>query len=169
MANILNKVTDKIHWLHPKESQSIPDDLRIENAGIKFDPIYHEMETIWLKTIEHESGQDYEGYRVIRLLQLKYIPMDVRRDAGLLQKMRTVLRGIYGSGINLVYLAAGIFTPPVGIVQCYGVSSFALDMASTEKESRRNLTVLKSTLAGAYRQTRLEPLTIEIAVGWSKP
>ena len=62
MANILNKVTDKIHWLHPKESQSIPDDLRIENAGIKFDPIHHEMETIWLKTIEHESGQEKDHH-----------------------------------------------------------------------------------------------------------
>ena len=163
MANILNKITDQISWLHPQAKQSIPDDLRINNAGIKFDPNQHRMDYIWLRTSEHEAGQDYEGYRVIRLLQLKYIPMDVRQDAGLLQKMRTALRGIYGSGINLVYLAAGIFTPPVGIVQCYGVSSFAASLTEAENESRRNLAVLKSTLAGAYRQTRLEPLTVEIA------
>ena len=165
MATILNKVTDKIPWLHPKETQSIPDDLRIEEAGIKFDQVRHEMDAIWLKTIEREAGITYPGYRVIRLLQLKFIPMDVRRDAGLLQKMRTALRGMYGSGVNLVYLAAGIYTPPVGIVQCYGVSAFDISLEDAERKSRRDLVVLKSALAGAYRQTRLEPLTVEIA-GW---
>jgi len=113
--------------------------------------------------VEQEAGQIYSGYRVIRLLQLKYIPMDVRRDAGLLQKMRTALRGVYGAGVNLVYLAAGIFDPAIGIVQCYGVTSFAETRDSAAERSRRDLAVLKSTLAGAYRQTRLEPLTVEIA------
>lgn len=153
MATILNKVTDKIPWLHPKETQSISDDLRIEEAGIKFDQVRHEMDAIWLKTIEREAGITYPGYRVIRLLQLKFIPMDVRRNAGLLQKMRTALRGMYGSGVNLVYLAAGIYTPPVGIVQCYGVSAFDVSLEGAERKSQRDLVVLKSALAGAYRQT----------------
>ena len=163
MATILNRVTDRIPWLHPKDNLVIPDDLRIQNAGIKFDSEKHVLDTIWLQATESEAGVIYGGYRVIRLLQLMYIPMDVRRDAGLLQKMRTALRGMYGSGINLVYLAAGIFDPPIGIVQCYGVSAFHSSLEEAELKSRRDLAVLRSTLAGAYRQTRLEPLTIEIA------
>jgi len=163
MATILNHITDHIPWLRPKERLAIPDDLHIENAGIKFDPARHVLDSIWLKAVEHEAGVTYTGYRVIRLLQLVYIPLDVRRDAGLLQKMRTALRGMYGSGVNLVYLAAGIYDPPIGIVQCYGVSAFDPSLAEAERKSRLDLAVLHSTLAGAYRQTRLEPLTIEIA------
>ena len=128
MATILNQVTDRIPWLRPKDNLVIPDDLRIENAGIKFDAEKHVLDCIWLQATEREAGVTYAGYRVIRLLQLMYIPMDVRRDAGLLQKMRTALRGMYGSGINLVYLAAGIFDdPPLGIIQCYGVIAFDAD------------------------------------------
>jgi hypothetical protein len=163
MATILNQITDRIPWLHPKDNLVIPDDLHIEKAGIKFDAEKHVLDTIWLQATEREGGITYQGYRVIRLLQLMYIPMDVRRDAGLLQKMRTALRGMYGSGINLVYLAAGIFDPPIGIVQCYGVSAFHSSLQEAELKSRRDLAVLRSTLAGAYRQTRLELLTIEIA------
>jgi hypothetical protein len=77
--------------------------------------------------------------------------------------MRTALRGMYGSGVNLVYLAAGIFNPPLGIVQCYGVSTFASDMEQAEASSRRDLLALRSALLGAYRQTRLEPLSGEMA------
>ena len=111
MATILTHITNRIPWLRPKDNLVIPDDLRIEDAGIKFVPDKHVLDCIWLQMTEHESGLAYQGFRVIRLLQLLFIPMDVRRDAGLLQKMRTALRGMYGSGINLVYLAAGIFNP----------------------------------------------------------
>ena len=163
MANILNRVSEQIPWLQPKANLAIPDDLRIQNAGIKFDPDQHFLDHIWLQASEREGGVTYDGFRVIRLLQLMYIPMDVRRDAGLLQKMRTALRGMYGSEINLVYLAAGIFDPPIGIVQCYGVSAFQKTKEEAENKSRRDLAVLRSTLAGAYRQTRLEPLSIDIA------
>lgn len=163
MATILNQITDHIPWLQPKDRLAIPDDLHIENAGIKFDSARHVLDAIWLKAVEREGGVAYDGYRVIRLLQLVYIPLDVRRDAGLLQKMRTALRGMYGSGINLVYLAAGIYDPPIGIIQCYGVSAFHTSLEEAERKSRLDLTVLHSTLAGAYRQARLEPLTIEIA------
>ncbi len=163
MANILNDISRKIPWIWSSKPLTIPDDLRIQQAGIQFDPDRHELQYIWLNMVEQEAGQIYSGYRIIRLLQLKYIPMDVRRDAGLLQKMRTALRGVYGAGVNLVYLAAGIFDPAIGIVQCYGVTSFAETRDSAAERSRRDLAVLKSTLAGAYRQTRLEPLTVEIA------
>jgi hypothetical protein len=163
MANILNHISQKIPWIRSPQMLAIPDDLRIQQAGIQFDPDRHELEYIWLNLVEQEAGQVYRGYRVIRLMQLIYIPMDVRRDAGLLQKMRTALRGVYGAGVNLVYLAAGIFEPAIGIVQCYGATTFAETREAAAERSKRDLAVLKSTLAGAYRQTRLEPLKVEIA------
>ena len=43
------------------------------------------------------------------------------------------------------------------------MSAFAATLEEAERKSQRDLVVLKSALAGAYRQTRLEPLTLEIA------
>lgn len=163
MPTILNNIRDKITWLRSKQQLSIPNDLIVEGAGMKFVQGRDEMDCIWLQLTERESGRSYAGYRVIRLLQLKFIPVEARRDAGLLQKMRTALRGAYGSGVNLVYLAAGIFNPPLGIIQCYGVSAFAPEIEQAEAQSRRDLMVLRSALLGAYRQTRLEPLSGEMA------
>jgi hypothetical protein len=84
----------------------------------------------------------------------------------LLQKMRTVLRGLYGSQVSFLYLAAGIFNhqqSPVGIVQCYGVAAFAPTLEEASAQSARSLAALKGAMGGAYRQIRLEPLTVRLA------
>ncbi len=80
--------------------------------------------------------------------------------------MRTVLRGLYGSKVSFLYLAAGIFNnqqPPVGIVQCYGVSAFATTLEEACAQSLRSLAALKGAMSGAYRQIRLQPLTVRLA------
>ena len=81
-------------------------------------------------------------------------------------KMRTVLRGLYGSKVSFLYLTAGIFQnhqSPFGIVQCYGVSAFASTLEEACAQSRRSLAALKGAMSGAYRQIRLKPLTIRLA------
>ncbi len=125
-----------------------------------------EMDYLWYHLRETEGRREYTGYRVVRLLQLTFLPLEARSDPGLLQKMRTVLRGLYGSKANFLYLAAGIFDepqPPVGIVQCYGVSAFAPTLEEACAHSLRNLAALKGALSGAYRQIRLQPLTARLA------
>jgi hypothetical protein len=90
--------------------------------------------------------------------------MEARRDAGLLQKMRTVLRGLYGSQVDLVYLAAGIYHQPgIGILQCYGVSNFSAKKEEAIQCSASQLIALKAGLVGAFRQIRLETISPEIA------
>lgn len=124
------------------------------------------MDYQWFHLSECEGGQVYTGYRVVRLLQLAFLPLEARADPGLLQKMRTVLRGLYGSQANFLYLAAGIFDhqqPPVGIVQCYGVSAFAPTLEEACARSMRNLAALQAAMSGAYRQIRLQPLTVRLA------
>ena len=153
-------------WLRGNSSAlHVPNDLSIENAGVEFVEGKDELDYLWFRVVEMEGGQSYPGYRVVRLVQLRYIPLEARADAGLLQKMRTALRGMYAAGVNLVYLAAGIFNgdSPVGIVQCYGVTTFHQDLEQAKTRSLKDLLALRSTLSGAYRQLRLEPINVRLA------
>jgi hypothetical protein len=78
--------------------------------------------------------------------------------------MRTALRALYGSRVEFLYLAAGIFgAPPLGIVQCYGTSAFSSSLEEARAKSDLSLAALQAALAGAYRQLRLEPLTLRMA------
>lgn len=164
MAKIIERLTDKIPWLQKAAVLHVPDDLRVGEIDLRFSTECEQMEYLCFHVQEREGGQVYEGYRVVRLLQLKYISLEARRDAGLLQKMRTILRGLYGSSVDLVYLAAGIFEKPrIGIVQCYGVSAFSSNKEEAIRKSSQMLMALKAAMVGAYRQIRLEPLTPTIA------
>ncbi len=163
MPKILNHLTEKLRWLKAKNSLSIPDDLDVEGTELCFND-QNQLDYILFKVTERESGRDYPGYRVVRLLQLRYISLEARRDAGLLQKMRTVLRGLYGAQVDLVYLTAGIFeNPKIGVIQCYGVSAFSMHREEAILSSKRDLSALRAGLVGAYRQIRLEPLSSDVA------
>jgi hypothetical protein len=164
LAKIIDRLSEKIPWLQKAAALHVPDDLRVGEIDLSFTPNREQMEYLCFHVQEREGGQVYEGYRVVRLLQLKYISLEARRDAGLLQKMRTILRGLYGSNVDLVYLAAGIFEQPrIGIVQCYGVSAFCPNKDEAIRRSAQMLMALKAAMVGAYRQIRLEPLTPTIA------
>lgn len=143
-----------------------PTDLEVEQSGVCFVDSKDELDYLWYQLREAEGCREYVGYRVVRLLQLTFLPLEARSDPGLLQKMRTVLRGLYGSKVSFLYLTAGIFQnqqSPMGIVQCYGVSAFAPTLEETCAQSRRSLAALKRAMSGAYRQIRLLPLTVRLA------
>ncbi len=143
-------------WLNPRQADvlTIPADLEVEQSGVCFVDGHDELDYLWYRLREAEGGREYAGYRVVRLLQLTFLPLEARSDPGLLQKMRTVLRGLYGSNVSFLYLTAGIFQnqpSPVGIVQCYGVSEFASTLEEACAQSRRSLAALKGAMSGAYR------------------
>jgi hypothetical protein len=150
-------------WLRFEQKTDLaPEDLVVHEGNIVFDG--DRLDYLWFRLTEREGGKEWSGYRVVRLLHVKFIPIEVRSDAGLLQKMRSVLRGANGANVNLVYVAAGIFNDPaIGIVQCYGVSTFAETQEAAAAQSLRDLAVLEAGLKGAYRQMRLEPLGIRVA------
>ncbi len=153
----------RIPWLKSRQkSPLIPDDIHMLNNGIAFDEAQDSMDYLWYEVEERDNGRIYRGFRVVRLLELKFIPLDARADAGLLQKMKTVLRSLYGAKVSFVYLTAGIFTDPaVGIIQCYGVSVFASDKETAVKVSSNALSALKSAMTGAFRQMKLSSLNPE--------
>ncbi len=160
-------------WLNRQTATlAIPADLQVRGSGITFidstdaiNPSAAEKKTdyLWFKLTETEGGRTYDGYRVVRLLLLKFLPLEASSDAGLLQKMRAVLRGMAGAQVNMVYLAAGVFgDPPLGIVQCYGVSSFAPTLDEAVSASSRDLSLLEAALKAGYRQLRLDKLSARL-------
>jgi len=153
-----------IPWLKDRlrPPPPIPADLRLINSGMSLDESGEQLEQLWFAVEEEEGGHRYRGFRVVRLLQLSFIPLDARADAGLLQKMKSVLRSLYGARIAFVHLTAGIFSAPhSGILQCYGVSAFAPDLESATAQAAEALATLQSAMAGAFRQIKLAPLERE--------
>src|SRR3990172_5593489 len=168
VRNIRDWLPRMPEWLLPQCTKPpvIPNDLEVDRSGVSFVEGRDELDYLWYRLREREGGREYAGYRVVRLLQLSFLPLEARADPGLLQKMRTVLRGLYGSRVSFLYLAAGIFNhqqPPVGIVQCYGVAAFASTLEEACSQSARSLAALKGAMGGAYRQIRLDPLTVRLA------
>ncbi len=149
----------KIPWLKGKQKAVlVPDDIVLNHSGAQYDESGEFLEYLYFGVEEKDNGRSYKGYRVVRLLELKFIPLDARADAGLLQKMRTVLRSLYGAKVSFLYLTAGIFTDPaVGMIQCYGVSVFAQGLDEAVELSGRALAALKSSMTGAFRQMKLSP------------
>ena len=162
---IIGQLVDRFPWLRTKSEITIPDDLEVRNTELLYND-QNELDAMLLEVCEREGAHRYAGYRAVRLLELRFISLEARRDAGLLQKMRTVLRGLWSAQVDLVYLAAGMFRDPrLGIVQCYGVSVFSPSKEEALERSRNSLAALKAGLVAAYRQLRLEPLSPH-AAGW---
>ena len=149
-------------WLQSSAGAAIPNDLAVLDSGISFHPGKDELDYFWYRLALQEGEKQQILYRVVRLAQLRFIPMEARGDAGLLQKMRTVLRGLYGSQVDLIYLVAGIFEPPVGILQCYGVAALDANLDRAVETSLHNLAALKAGLAGAFREIRLTALDTQL-------
>jgi len=151
------------NWLKGKQKPPLtPDDLNEIDRGIVSSDFGRQLDYLWFQVEEKDNGKVYKGFRVVRLLELKFIPLDARADAGLLQKMRSVLRSIYGAKVSFLYLTGGLFSDPcVGIIQCYGVSVYAETMEQAIIQSENALMALKSAMCAVYRQMKLEPLSTE--------
>src|SRR3990172_579789 len=111
VLNIRDLLPRMPDWLLPQRTKLpvIPNDLEVERSGVCFVEGRDELDYLWYRLREREGGREYAGYRVVRLLQLSFFPLESRADPGLLQKMRTVLRGLYGSQVSFLYLVGGLF------------------------------------------------------------
>ena len=81
MANIIHKITDKIRWLQGKDGLNIPNDLEVNRTDLQFND-QNELDYLLFQVTEREGGKEYAGYRAVRLMQLRYISLEARRDAG---------------------------------------------------------------------------------------
>lgn len=137
---------------------STPIDLKVVDREFVIRDGY--LDHIWYETVEEEFGRSYHQHKVIKLAMLRYLPREIREQATLVEKMRKVLRGLYNAQVHLVVLTAGIFDPPLGVVQCYGVQAIADSRETALAEATAGFVALQAALSN-FEQSRLELLDIE--------
>jgi hypothetical protein len=72
-------------------------DLTIVENGIQTVPDRDEVSFFWYNLHEWEAGERYDRYRVVRLVELRFLPQEARNDAGLVAKTRAAVTGLYQS------------------------------------------------------------------------
>src|SRR5437879_2021519 len=96
------------------------DDVDIVQARLSFtdrsDEPSGQLDHLWFELIERApDGHEWRGYRVIKLVELRYLPQEVRPDAALIQKTAGMLRGLYAASVELVIIDFAVFDPPLGV------------------------------------------------------
>jgi len=89
--------------------------LELVEAGAQTAPDRDEVSYLWYNLREREDGRVHSGYRVVRLIELRFLPQEARNDAGLVSKTRAAVTGLYDvkARFDLVQVVAGIFAPPL--------------------------------------------------------
>lgn len=143
---------------------SLPADLTIEKNGLVMGQnaqgkAVDELDHLWFQVVEREAGQVYAGIKVVKLLMLRYLPQEAKKDAGLVAKTKAALVGLYNTQarFDVVQVVAGMFDPPIGIVQCYGVAAFEPEKVAALEQADLGMAALQGVLSN-YIQSRFVPL-----------
>jgi len=148
-----------------QRSPVVPDDLEVLDNGMAFTEGKDRLEYLWFHLREWEEGQEYDLWRVVCLGVLRYLPQEARQEPGLVERMRTVLAGLYNqrtARYDLAEIKAGVLNPPLGLLQMYG----AIGIGDSLERARRNATLGMVAVRGAmanFEQSRLVPLTVRLA------
>ncbi len=138
------------------------DDVEILDAGIELSPD-HTMDYYWFELVERGAGGEWTGFRAVKLSELTYIPQEARASKSLIQKTASLARGLWAAGVELITLSFGIFDPPIGIVQCYGVGTRAATKEAAAQLAQEGHAALVANFAAQFPQSRLQPLSIDRA------
>lgn len=148
-----------------------PDDLTVLDGGLEMGrgptgELRDELDHLWYEVEEREAGGVYRGHKVVKLLMLRYLPQEAKKDAGLVAKTKTALVGLYNSRarFDIVQVVAGMFDPPVGVMQCYGVAAFEPEKKAAIEQANLGMAALQAVLAN-YTQSRFVPLD-GLKAGW---
>jgi hypothetical protein len=140
-------------------------DLQVLDNGIVFADGKDELEYLWFHLVEREAGRDYDLFRVVPLKMLRYLPQEARQEAGYLDTMRSALTGMYNQRIadyDPCMLVAGVFDPPLGVVQCYGAVGIGDTLDEAARNGRLGMAAVDGVMAN-FAQSRLESLNIQKA------
>jgi hypothetical protein len=79
---------NQAHNLKRLNRSALPDDLTIEKNGLVMGQngkgeVVDELDHLWFHVVEREAGRAYAGYKVVKLLMLRYLPQEAKKDAGL--------------------------------------------------------------------------------------
>ncbi len=111
-----------------------------------------------------ENGQEYKLWRVVKLGLLRYMPQEHRQLTGLTEKMRAALVGLYGArraSYDLLEIKAGIFNPPLGVLQMYGAVGIANSLEAAVRNAELGYAAVHGAIAN-FEQSRLIPPTVQI-------
>ncbi len=148
------------------QQELVPDDLVLLENRIVFDEARDELDHFRFHVQEQENGHTHDVWRVVRLHLLRYLPQETRQEPGLVDRMRTVLTGLYNqrsARYDLVEIKAGIFDgPELGVLQMYGAIGISGDLEAAERNARLGMAAIQGSMAN-FAQSRLEPLTAELA------
>ena len=143
----------------------IPNDLMVLDNQAVFIGEQDRLDYFWFDLVEKEAGREYHLHRVVKLAMLRYLPQEVRGEAGLLATMRTALTGLYNQRIadyDPCMIVAGIFDPPLGVIQCYGAVGVGQAREEAEYNAGLGMSAVEAMIAN-FPQSRLEPLNVEKA------
>jgi len=141
------------------------DDLVVLDNGVVFNEGQDRLEYLWFHLEEREDGRRYDLWRVVTLRVLRYLPQEARQEPGLVERMRTVLTGLYNQRIaryDLAELKAGIFDPPLGVLQMYGAVGLGEGLEAARRNALLGMAAVQGSMAN-FEQSRLEPLTVQLA------
>ncbi|HKZ84219.1 MAG TPA: serine-rich protein [Anaerolineae bacterium] len=125
-------------------------DLFVLNNGSVFED--GKLDHLWYEVEMLHEGQVLHGYKVAILRELWALPAPPRDDRlkepDILDRTRTMLRGLYNARVDMIYVAAGMFGQPrLGVVQMYGVTCFAEDLDLAVRRARSDITGVEATMA----------------------
>ena len=140
---------------------SLPRDMDLLDAGAEYSSD-GKLEYLWYRVRMHKEHGDEERFWAVKLHILTFIPEEERSKGTVLPTMRKVLKGLYNAGIQPVILFAGIFDPPIGVVQCYGVKSEGSTLKDAAASAEKEMVALMGVMAN-FQQIQLEPPDIEIS------
>ena len=160
----LNRIQRLLGLLDPTVAEprhhrtvSVPDDLHVLDAGAVYtdDGV---LDYLWF----HLDEEGHRYFKAVCLNVLTYLPRETRETMTVLEKMRKVLKGIYTAQVDFLYLVANVTTPPLGIVQIYGVQALADERDQAVAVARRGLGAVRAAMAN-FEQSRLEPVGLQLA------
>ncbi len=149
---------------HGNAPDNLPDDLVVLDNGIRFAEDRDQMLYLWFHVLERENGQEYKLWRVVKLGLLRYMPQEHRQLTGLTEKMRAALVGLYGArraSYDLLEIKAGIFNPPLGVLQMYGAVGIANSLEAAVRNAELGYAAVHGAIAN-FEQSRLIPPTVQI-------
>lgn len=136
--------------------------MEILGNGLVFDHLNGELQYTWTRV--RQNGREF--YRAAAFRELFVLTDDPFQDRlageGIFGKQWGAVVGLYNAGINILYIACGIFAvpndseiAPSGVVQLYGATSEGETPDEAGKKAVNDLAAIEATLAG-YAQARFK-------------
>ena len=113
--------------------------------------------------MDPRAWEDVTFYRYVRLLELTQLPLEEREDPDVLGKVQAILRGIYNAGVDMVYMAAGLYDPDrIGVVQVYGAAAEAWDPESARRMAHEGGDLVQSNMHSAFPYSRFTKVSLSL-------